>query len=282
MNRAIIKIRHFLYFLPTIPAALPPENSTELEIFLPAFATQDFLSVPRGTSQASDSVALAVFSLASIHLAYLHRSSALDRLLISRPDLAAVSISLHQRYTSTATALQQASLALARAGLLIEASQIAEPSATTKRHLDYLAFATNLCVFSHVLAGGTGFRAALDLSHAIANARGGPRGLLEGARQTGDLRTLRRMRATLENDVAWEVFSTCPVPSSVEARLMYASPRFILQWEVARAVLRTHFIVVLLQGVPADEPDGRHSRIKRRLVGNASVIQPPPSFVSSF
>lgn len=119
------KIKHFLYFLPHIPAALPPERSTELEIFLPSFQAQSFLSIPRGTSQASDSGSLAILSVASVHLAFLHRSSALDRLLVVQPDLAAVSLAQYTKYQTAGTALQQASLALARAGLMIEAFQIA-------------------------------------------------------------------------------------------------------------------------------------------------------------
>jgi hypothetical protein len=168
----------------------------------------------RPTNVLSDPTSLCnrlptqILALASIHLSYLHHSSALEALLSSQPELAAVSLAQNTRYSNASNALVSASIALIRSSMLL----INENSSDRDRDFDFLTGAAVMCVNTRCLAGGGGFRECLALSHEVVRLRGGPGKLLAEAQRSGDKKRLRRTRSMLEQNAVWEVFSKCFTP----------------------------------------------------------------------
>lgn len=155
-----------------------------------------------------------LLSCASVHLAWLHRSHALDNILAGRTDLAAVSLDQHTRYFATSVSLVAAALSMSRAAFLMEGSAQAA-TLNAEEHdarLDYIREAVEHCILVHCLSGGRGFRATMDFLHDLRRSKGGPRDVLEAARESGDKKKLRRVRVAMENAASWEVWSESLIP----------------------------------------------------------------------
>lgn len=146
-----------------------------------------------------------MFSVARIHISFLHHSSALLSLVSSQPSAAELSISQAASNGNASSAFISASISLSRAGLLLAATQ--PPSPDREHELDFLAGAAFLCVLTKCLAGGRGSGEAQALNHDVVKMRGGPVQLLEDARKSGDRTRFRRMRSMLELYAITDVFS---------------------------------------------------------------------------
>ncbi|KAL7416505.1 fungal-specific transcription factor domain-containing protein [Mrakia frigida] len=187
----------------------PPQSFDHI---LASLDLQHFLSSPRGSSTAHESLSLAILSVGAIQLSFLHSKSSTAYLADSNPDLAASSLENKTRYWDLSVSLTNASMALGKSSQMM---MLMGGSEEEEAGLEMLSVAVVMTLSGCCLGGGGNYRDALSWGRSLLESRGGPLKILQNARGRGDAKRLRRVRAVLEELVMWEVFgslSTGSVP----------------------------------------------------------------------
>lgn len=179
-----------------------------VQTFFPFLDIPAFLNTPRGSSTASEALALACMSIGAIHLQFLHQASR------AQPSVAA-----QDRYGKLAASLVDSSLALGHTSLLLSPlSGSASPAAgRRKEDLSHLLAACSATALTKCFSGGLGYDTAINLAKKVVGALGGPAAMLraeaagegllfpDATRRSSVKKRLRIVRSLLEDLAGWSM-----------------------------------------------------------------------------
>ncbi|CED82800.1 Protein of unknown function DUF3468 [Phaffia rhodozyma] len=215
-------LRHALNAVKSWPSfmAITPDPKvgkfSPIELCMPFLDIQHFLSIPRGSSTATDAVSLSLLSIAAVHLSYLHHVSSVEALLNQDSSGGQISLAETERYANMGDALVTGSLALAESFMNIQQIKgLSSISGTGSKidaetGMDMLLAACLNNILSRCLAGGNGGREFLNLAGRIIRMRGGPKNMLDAAIKIrgGTRKSFRRKKALIESIWSWELCSS--------------------------------------------------------------------------
>jgi hypothetical protein len=178
------------------PPALLPDRPPDLrslprfDMLLPYFDIPHFLSLPRGSSLATDALALAVMSMSAIHLAHLHWTNGLEALQNGDHAAAAAAAESESKYRAVGRSFCKTSLALVRSsidlfGSTADLARLGLRDASTSTdgieatdEVTRLLVACAFALITDCISGGNSHETALSLAKTVVDAGGGARWML--------------------------------------------------------------------------------------------------------